>query len=208
MANVVKLDFVPDKFEPNGLLLRTDNNKLYVNTGTLENPDFELVGGRIPSGTIQMFAGLSAAIPAGWLRCNGLTFNTSLYPELFAAIRYQWGGAGSSFQVPNLEQNNLFVRAANGDGEVGNTGGESLHTLNSDEMPNHTHAPIGGQHLHTAAASNSNGSSTDVFRRGGGTAGSIRVRSNVTGLGIGSAGGSEPHENKPPYVSVYYMIKT
>ena len=51
------------------------------------------------TGTIQMFAGTNAQLPAGWLPCDGSTRQTTQYPELATHL----GQAGSSlFALPNL----------------------------------------------------------------------------------------------------------
>jgi microcystin-dependent protein len=37
-----------------------------------------------------------------WLWCDGSSYSTSQYAELFATIGYTYGGSGSTFQVPNF----------------------------------------------------------------------------------------------------------
>jgi microcystin-dependent protein len=39
----------------------------------------------------------------GYLLCNGASYTTTDYPNLFNAIQYTYGGSGSSFNVPNFE---------------------------------------------------------------------------------------------------------
>lgn len=53
-------------------------------------------------GTIKKFAGGST--PAGWLRCNGDSYATSLYPDLFAVVGYTYGGSGANFNVPDFRR--------------------------------------------------------------------------------------------------------
>ncbi len=40
--------------------------------------------------------------PPGWLPCDGALYPIASYPDLFAAIGYNYGGAGAFFQVPNF----------------------------------------------------------------------------------------------------------
>jgi hypothetical protein len=55
-----------------------------------------------PAGTIKMTIS-NSNIPAGYLSCDGSAYTTTDYPNLFNAIQYTYGGAGSSFNVPNFE---------------------------------------------------------------------------------------------------------
>lgn len=57
---------------------------------------------KIPSGTIHKWPGPLAKIPAGWLHCNGASYSTTVYAELFAAIGYRYGGSGPNFNVPDF----------------------------------------------------------------------------------------------------------
>jgi microcystin-dependent protein len=52
------------------------------------------------AGTVAYFA--NATAPRGYKVCDGLSYSTTQYPELFAAIGYVYGGAGATFMVPDL----------------------------------------------------------------------------------------------------------
>lgn len=56
----------------------------------------------VPAGTIKMTIS-NTNIPAGYILCNGGSYTTTDYPNLFNAIQYTYGGSGSSFNVPNFE---------------------------------------------------------------------------------------------------------
>lgn len=78
-----------------------------------------------------------------------------------------------------------FLLGASETYPVNQTGGEETHTLTTDEMPNHTHGVTQG------------------YVTEGGTGGYARVAySGSSGL-IGPSGGSQPHNNMPPYLAVY-----
>lgn len=54
----------------------------------------------VPVGTVVATAS-GASMPTGWLLCDGQSISTPGYPDLHDAIGYQYGGAGSSFNLPD-----------------------------------------------------------------------------------------------------------
>ena len=87
-------------------------------------------------GEIREYAS-AAAVPAGFLECDGTTISRATYAALFAAIGITWGsGDGSTtFEVPDLQQR--FVVGAEGalGYDVGTFGGSDDAVVVS-----HTHA--------------------------------------------------------------------
>jgi microcystin-dependent protein len=45
---------------------------------------------------------ITSSYPTGWLRCDGTSYSTTTYNDLFTLIGYTYGGSGSSFNVPNI----------------------------------------------------------------------------------------------------------
>lgn len=79
---------------------------------------------------------------------------------------------------------------------VGDTGGEAMHVLNINEMPNHqheTHVPTGfcTKNCVTAGVETNH---TDM------------VWSSNSNIKTSSTGGNKAHENRPPYVAVNWCI--
>ena len=81
---------------------------------------------------------------------------------------------------------------------AGSTGGEATHTLTTDEMPKHMHSGITIAGNKLTAWSDS------------GTGGVFDMTSLFNGSGHNSndffaepKGGSQPHNNLPPYLAVY-----
>jgi len=93
----------------------------------------------LPAGRVEAYAGTT--IPDGWLLCDGSSLNVTDFPELFAAIAYTWGGSGSTFNLPDL-QNRVIVGAGD-DFALADTGGEETHTLVTGEIPAHSHVATG-----------------------------------------------------------------
>ena len=204
------LSYFPDKYEVGGRLFRTDTGKFYKNDGTFAAPVWTEIGGAgVPAGSMSMFCGADAQIPADFLRCDGAAISETTYDVLFAAIGYEWGNpGGGNFNLPNFETSNRFPRGAENDTELGTSGGESSHVLITNELASHNHgvSDPGHSHSYTApanAVSNGqfNNSLSNVTQ--GSTTGS-----SGTGISINNTGNAVAHENKPPFASVYMIIKT
>lgn len=99
----------------------------------------------LPSGVIMPYGGTSSTAPDGWVFCNGATYGTSTYPNLYAVIGTAYGGSGTAFSVPDLRRRMVlgFGTTASGTA-VGATGGNFDHThsgpSHTHNMNNHTHS--------------------------------------------------------------------
>lgn len=71
-----------------------------MRNGTCIGMDVQRVYTSTPVGVIQAFSGTT--IPRGFLLCNGASYKTTDYPELFDIIGYTYGGSDGTFNVPNL----------------------------------------------------------------------------------------------------------
>lgn len=81
----------------------------YLTTNTIiSNIQTVNPGAFVPSGIVFPFAGFTT--PTGYLFCDGSSYPTATYPNLFAAIGYNYGGAGANFNVPDLRYN--FLRGS------------------------------------------------------------------------------------------------
>jgi hypothetical protein len=147
----------------------------------IENRDRELelslinLNGANPIGGIAMWAGSIASIPANYIWCDGSSYPTSTYPELFAAINYFYGGSGANFNVPyiTIPQTAIFdsgrTTSTTATGLTQSTG--HVHTLTSPQSSGHTHNfnqtgnTSSSGHTHTLGASTGNGG-VDHFHGG------------------------------------------
>ncbi len=150
-------------------------------------------------GEIRMFAGNFA--PAGWMFCNGAILAISQYETLFSLIGTTYGGDGqSTFALPDL-QSRVPMHQASGF-VLGQTGGEEQVTLTVNQIPAHAHVP---------QASSDTGSQTSPA--GNVWANSNRLPYSASSPGavmdpaaVGSAGGSQPHDNMIPFLGVNFII--
>lgn len=94
-----------------------------------------------PVGTLNPYAG--AAAPDGWLLCDGSDVAKLTYVRLNALLGTTYGAATDAtlnFKLPDMRgrvavaADGTAARMASNDA-AGNTGGEELHTLTFDEMP-------------------------------------------------------------------------
>ena len=109
----------------------------------------------VPSGAMIDFGG--AAAPSGWLLCDGSSYATATYPNLFSAIGYAWGGSGANFNVPNMTRRLGMGSGGSGTGvignAVGNTGGaETVAPTVSITDPGHNHTQNSHTHPGTSGA--------------------------------------------------------
>ncbi|MDX1744354.1 MAG: tail fiber protein [Halobacteriales archaeon] len=158
----------------------------------------------LPIGTIMPFAG--GSVPSGWLLCDGSSKSTSTYSTLHGVIGYTFGGAGSSFNVPDLQQTFALGKAAAGTGStLGGTGGSWSHT---HTQPSHTHLTSAhthgtsahthsipttgssGSHTHTQGSTGSTGSHTHSGPSHSHSDGSLAVGA-TGGAIVGSQHGSQ-----------------
>ncbi|MFL5806984.1 MAG: phage tail protein [Roseiflexaceae bacterium] len=154
---------------------------------------------------IRIF-GLNFA-PTGWAFCNGQLMPISQNTALFSLLGTTYGGDGrTTFALPNL-QGSVPMHPGQGPGlsprDLGETGGSNSVTLITSEMPLHSHAlqaSIGvaaGRDPTDAAIARSRGANAY------GPATSL-VTMNPQALAV--AGGSQPHNNMQPYLTLTFCI--
>ena len=178
------------------LALKADKSDTYTKEEIdekLDNPT--ITGDTLPVGSVVEWTGTQT--PQNWLLCDGREVSRTTYSELFAAIGTVWGaGDGStSFNIPDYRDK--FVLGAGGEVDLAETGGEKEHTLTTDETPPHTHTTNGNKIAAAKYAYESTNKGTFVTN-------------NTGGYLVGDmdyVGGGQPHNNMPPYVGTYYIIK-
>ncbi len=149
-------------------------------------------------GEIQIF-GFQFA-PRGWALCNGQLLPINQNQALFSLLGTMYGGNGTTtFALPDLRGRvPLHVGAGLVQGEQG---GEESHTLSTSEMPAHTHLPIASS---ATASSPSPANATWTNMGTASYAGSPNTQ--LAGNAIAATGGSQPHENRSPFLTVNFCI--
>jgi microcystin-dependent protein len=167
----------------------------------------------LPIGRIEMFAG--PTVPDGYLICDGETFLTSEFPELFEVIGYTWGGSGDSFVVPDLV--NRFPVGNQGIYELAELGGEQTVLLTEDTIPTHNHVAsgtavvdLGHSHGYSSAfgtiTSISPGAPQPTAVPAPSTTAPASANLQVTDPDISNYGNSQAHNNVPPYAGLWFII--
>lgn len=146
--------------------------------------------------------------PQGWQECNGQLLAVNLHQPLFQLIGTTYGGDGqNTFALPDM-RGRMPMHAGQGPGLTdriqGQTGGEEQVTLTQAQMPLHSHD--------LKASSNE---ATLISPSGNVLATKARVALYSSGLldltmsssAIGLAGGSQPHDNMPPFLAIKCIIK-
>jgi microcystin-dependent protein len=151
-------------------------------------------------GEIRMFAGNFA--PAGWEFCDGELMEISENETLFQLIGTTYGGDGeNNFARPDL-RGRVPIHIASSL-EIGQTGGAEEVTLTVQQIPVHTHPFLG-------AAVTGNQTSP----QGALPANTVTITpyinqvpdSNMNPAAIGPAGGSQPHDNRQPFLCINFII--
>ena len=152
-------------------------------------------------GEIRMFAGNFA--PAGWMFCQGQLLPISENETLFNLIGTTYGGDGTStFALPNLQSR---VPVHMGAGLVlAETGGEETVTLTTSQIPAHSHVPQCNSNPGTADSPSGNvwavaNPSVTIYSN-------VAPSLNMDPAAVGSAGGSQPHDNMVPFLVINFII--
>lgn len=164
-------------------------------------------------GEIRMFGFGTRGAPNGWQSCDGSLLPISEYDALFALIGTTYGGDGqTTFAVPDL-RGRVPVHQGTGPGlsgyVIGQVAGSETVTVLPTQMPAHTHTLVA-----TNAAATTGTPGVTVLP--GAVSGQTAYLTDITGAtafpmsaqATTLAGGSQPHENCMPTMTVQYCIAT
>jgi microcystin-dependent protein len=142
--------------------------------------------------------------PKGWAECNGQFLPINQNQALFALLGTTYGGNGqTTFALPNL-RGRVPISMGNGH-NLGEAAGSTAVTVNIQQLPTH---------LHGAQASATPGDTSLMFTGGNGTilANALNCYTTPTNLTtifpgtVSSVGGSQPHNNMMPYLTLNFII--
>jgi microcystin-dependent protein len=161
-------------------------------------------------GEIRIF-GFNFA-PYQWAFCNGQLMQISQNAALFSIIGTTYGGDGqSTFALPNF-QDRAAMHWGNGTGLTPRTIGQQLGTptvtLTSSTMPAHNHMIQVAQYGNASQATGTPSSTTWLGQSNPGKAYSVGtpLDSQFSPKAIGQSGGSAPHQNLQPLLTMNFCI--
>ena len=156
----------------------------------------------MPSGAMLQWP--TATAPTGFLLCDGANVSRTIYAALFTVIGTTFGaGDGTTtFTVPNFK--NRFPVGSGDLYSAGATGGSKDAIVVS-----HTHTATQVSHTHSEWRSgNGTGGGAEGGNRDSAGAYQTTTGSAQPAITVASAGDSGTNANLPPYLSVYFIIKT
>ena len=149
--------------------------------------------------------------PKGWAFCDGQILPISQNTALFSLLGTTYGGDGkSTFALPNM-QGNAPMHPGQGPGlslhDLGEVGGSDTVTLLESEIPVHNHL-INTHNLDAGGLQNP-APTVMLAKSSQGNAYQTTVNANIVQMApqaLSPAGGSLPHNNMQPYLTLSFCI--
>ena len=145
--------------------------------------------------------------PGGFLLCNGQSVSRTTYSALFAVLGVLFGSGDGSTTFTLPDYRDRMPVGAGSSYSANSTGGSKdaivvshSHTANVSD-PGHTHTASGTAQLTGAGGGFDWGASPPTTRT---------TNANTTGISVSvnAAGSSGSNANLPPYLGIYFVIKT
>ena len=138
--------------------------------------------------------------PKGWAFCNGQLLPINQNQALFALLGTTYGGNGqTNFALPNL-RGRVPIHSGSGH-TLGEAAGSSAVTINQQSMPTHLHMLMANTNNGTTPQPNN--ALLSAYLNG------YTQPTDLTTLmpqTVANVGGSQPHENRQPYLVVNFCI--
>jgi len=154
-------------------------------------------------------------VPEKWLICDGAAISRETYADLFAVIGIEYGAGNetTTFNVPNFTDRSPMGTGGDFTGLPGIEYGAHEITLETSQIPSHTHAISDPGHSHPPVSpftsfigNRSGGTNTAPAAAAWGAAATTGVA--FTGASITATGGGLPHGNVHPVLGVSFIIFT
>ena len=151
--------------------------------------------------------------PKGWALCNGALVAISTNQALFSLLGTFYGGDGiRTFGLPDLRGRAILGSTGQtGNYPAGLTSGQAAVTLTTQQIPLHLHGIAAsttagqGRFAVTPAgnifAVNNNPPGRNIFLLAGSDETNLALGTNIV-----PDGGSQPHNNMQPYLTINYVI--
>ena len=140
--------------------------------------------------------------PKNWAMCNGQFLPINQNQALFSLLGTVYGGNGqTTFALPDLRGQ---VPIHFGKNTQGSKGGEPAHTLSMAEMPMHVHTANAADVVSTAG--NPSNARLVSQAQGANVYGPPSNLQTMAPNTLGNTGGSQPHENRQPFLVLTFCI--
>jgi microcystin-dependent protein len=151
----------------------------------------------VPIGSILLWSGSIASIPANWSLCNGTNGTPNLTNRFVI-------GAGAAYAVNGTG------------GSATASGATDATTLTEAQMPAHAHVLTDPGHFHTFPRLTGAGYNTGTaYAAGGFLQDNASTTTKTTGISIAATGGGTGHSHTissvstiPPYYALAYIMRT
>ena len=178
-------------------------NTTQVATTAFVNAETQIAA---PVGSVYTFSG--AAIPPGWLKCNGALLSRTIYSGLFAVIgtTYGAGNGSTTFALPDLRGE--FVRGA--DDARGVDAGRTLGAWQNHSMQRHNHylpTSSGGGNSHFVIPDGAWGISTPNEYPSANMAPAVTINADNNANSASGNAGNFSSETVPRNVAMHFIIK-
>lgn len=138
--------------------------------------------------------------PQGWAECNGQLLPINQNQGLFSLFGTMYGGNGqTNFALPDFRgRTGIHV----GGGFIqGQAGGQEFHTVTQSEMPAHNHFVQA-----TAANGNNDDPTGNLLATSNAAKYATTANTTLHPSTITNVGGSQPHENRQPYLVLNFIV--
>jgi microcystin-dependent protein len=140
--------------------------------------------------------------PKGWAMCNGQLLPINQNQALFSLLGTSYGGNGTTnFALPDL-QGRVPFHMGNGF-SLGQSGGETVHTLLQAELPIHTHPVTASSNVGDQVSPAGNYWANGIASA---YTGAGAINGNMAPSAVTPAGGFSAHENMSPYLVLTFCI--
>jgi len=139
--------------------------------------------------------------PQGWALCNGQFLPINQNQALFSLLGTTYGGNGViTFALPDL-RGRVPVHVGNSH-VLGERAGAEAVTLTVNQVPGHTH----GVRVRSAATGGVSTPSGNYLGGGNNVYGTGAPTATLSAATVGSVGGSQPHLNMQPFLTISFCI--
>ena len=137
--------------------------------------------------------------PKGWALCNGQLLPINQNQGLFSLLGTTYGGDGRvNFALPDL-RGSVPIHMGSGF-TLGQRAGEEAHTINQSETPTHNHF------VNVVNSNASVGPTGNFFAAANALYHPAPPNTNLAPNSITNTGGSQPHQNMAPFLTLSFCI--